>query len=91
MYCKKLPKNYFKHHNIIFIILASCIIFIEFHVIHNIFCFTDCIKYKPASPSANLYPDLSLIADDDHDIKPLMTPLEIQSMACKVVVLFLFI
>lgn len=57
----------------------------------RLYCFTDCIKYKPASPSANLYPDLSLIADDDHDIKPLMTPLEIQSMACKVVVLFLFI
>ncbi|XP_008180199.1 uncharacterized protein LOC100572761 isoform X2 [Acyrthosiphon pisum] len=43
----------------------------------------DCIKYKPASPSANLYPDLSLIADDDLEIKTLMTPLETQSMACK--------
>lgn len=42
-----------------------------------------CIKYKPASPSSNLYPDLSLIANDDHEIETSMTPLEVQSMACK--------
>jgi len=52
-----------------------------------LFCSKGCIKYKPASPSANLYPDLSLIADDDHEIKTSMTPLEIQSLACKVMVL----
>lgn len=56
-----------------------------------LFCFTGCIKYKPASPSSNLYPDLSLIANDDHEIETSMTPLEVQSMACKVMVLVFFI
>ncbi|XP_026821529.1 uncharacterized protein LOC113559940 [Rhopalosiphum maidis] len=42
-----------------------------------------CIKYKPASPSSNLYPDLSLIADDDLGNNSLPTSLEIQSIACK--------
>uniref|UniRef100_A0A2H8TRJ4 Actin-binding protein anillin n=1 Tax=Melanaphis sacchari TaxID=742174 RepID=A0A2H8TRJ4_9HEMI len=41
------------------------------------------IKYKPASPSSNLYPDLSLIADDNLGNDTSLTPLEIQPMACK--------
>ncbi|KAF0761423.1 Uncharacterized protein FWK35_00023440, partial [Aphis craccivora] len=41
------------------------------------------MKYKPASPSSNLYPDLSLIADDNLGIDISPTPLEIQSIACK--------
>lgn len=46
------------------------------------------VKFKPSSPSTSLYPDLSLIADDNQDKETPLTPSEIQSMACKVVLLF---